>query len=343
MHVANTAFDWNDRRWSTVRLPLPTDRYARVRLLIHEAFHRIQPGLGLNAPDAINAHLDERDGRYLLRLELRAMAAAIQASGPAARRATHDALLFRAQRNRLYPGSDSLETSLEIQEGLAEYTGTRLALEATGLSTARVAEATVEFENRPTYIRALGYGTGPLLGLLLDRYAPGWRTRIHKAGFSRQLAPAVRFVAPPDLGGAVAVSAARYGGDSLALAENERDVARARAAAEFRSLLIDGPVIVLQADQMMRSFNPNNLVPLGSSGTVYPTGAFQAASGGLTVERGGALVAVGNREVRVPAPSAIDSAAGVIEGSGWRLEFKPGWRLRPGPRPGDLTATRAAP
>lgn len=135
MQVANTAFDWDGRLWSTVRLPLPTDRYARIQLLIHEAFHRIQPDLGLNARDAINAHLDERDGRYLLRLELRAMAAALQASGPAARRATHDALTFRAQRNRLYPGSDSLEAALELKPGWrlrpgprpGDFTATRLA------------------------------------------------------------------------------------------------------------------------------------------------------------------------------------------------------------------------
>ncbi len=340
MQVANTAFEWKGRLWSTVRLPLPTDRYARIRLLIHEAFHRIQPDLGLNARDAINAHLDERDGRYLLRLEFRAMAAAVQSSGAAARRATHDALLFRTQRNRLYPGSDSLETLLEIQEGLAEYTGTRLALAATGLSNARVAEAAAEFENRPTYVRALGYGTGPLLGLLLERYAPGWRTRLHTAGFSRQLAPAVGFVAPADLAGTVAASAARYGGDSLAREEDERAVTRAAAVAEFRSVLVDGPVIVLQADQLVRSFNPNNLVPLGSSGTVYPTGTFQADWGVLTVDRGGALVAPGNREVRVSVPAAIDAAAAVVAGAGWRLELAPGWRLRPGPRSGDFTATR---
>jgi hypothetical protein len=141
----------------------------------------------------------------------------------------------------------------------------------------------------------------------------------------------------------VAASAARYGGDSLARAEDERALARARAVSEFRALLVDGPVIVLQDEQMIRSFNPNNLVPLGESGTVYPTGRFQAAWGVLTVEKGGALVAPGNREVRIPVPSAIDSTASVIEGDGWRLELKPGWRLQPGPRPGDFTATRPAP
>jgi len=339
MQVANTAFDWSGRLWSSVRLPLPTDQYNRIRLLVHESFHRIQPALGLNTRDAMNGQLDERDGRYLLRLELHAMVAALQATGSASRRATEDALTFRAQRNRLFPGSDTLESALEIQEGLPEYTGTRLALTATGLGMARVAEATTEFESRPTYVRALGYGTGPLLGLLLDRFAPGWRTRIREAGFGRQLGPAVEFIPPRDLDSAVAVAAPRYGGDSLARLEDARAETRAQAVAEYRAALVNGPVIILQADQMMRSFNPNNLVALGEDGTVYPTGTFQAAWGVLTVEQGAALVPAGNREVRVPVPVGVDTAAAAIQGKGWRLELAPGWRLRPGPRPGDLTAT----
>lgn len=343
MQVANTAFEWKGRLWSTVRLPLPTDRFERIRLLAHESFHRIQPDLALNARDAINAHLDERDGRLLLRLELRALAAAVRSSGAAARAATRDALLFRAQRNRLFPGSDTLETSLEIQEGLAEYAGTRLAIDATALPAARAAEAAAAFESRPTYVRALGYGTGPLLGLLLDRYARGWRERIHQAGFARQLGPAVGLDVPPDLTAAVAASAVRYGGDSLARAEDARAAARSRDLAAYRALLVDGPVIVLRADQMMRSFNPNNLVPLGGDGTVYPTGTFQAAWGVLTVDSGGALVAPANREVRVGVPAALDTTASVIQGRGWRLELSAGWRLSTGPRPRDFTATRVAP
>ena len=343
MQVANTAFAWNGRRWSTVRLPLPADRFTRIQLLVHESFHRIQPDLHLNAGDAMNAHLDERDGRWLLRLEMRAMAAAIQATGAASRRATTDALLFRAQRHSLYPGADSLENALEVQEGLAEYTGARLALRETGLTAARAAQAAAEFEDRPTYVRALGYGTGPLLGLLLDRYAPRWRTRILQAGFSRQLAGAVGFVPPADLAAAVAASALRYSGDALARAEDERAATRARATADYRARLVEGPVIVLSADQLFRSFNPNNLVPLGANGTVYPNGTFQAEWGVLTVEHGGALVAPGNRVVRVPVPPATDSTATTTQGDGWRLELHGGWRLRPGPRPGDFTAIHQAP
>jgi len=44
--VANTAFDWNDKRWSMIMLPLPKDNVSRNNLIIHELFHRVQPGIG---------------------------------------------------------------------------------------------------------------------------------------------------------------------------------------------------------------------------------------------------------------------------------------------------------
>ncbi len=138
-------------------------------------------------------------------------------------------------------------------------------------------------------------------------------------------------------------AAARYGGKALAREEDSRAAARARAVAEYRAQLVDGPVIILRAEEMFRSFNPNNLVPLGSEGTVYPTGTFRAEWGVLTVEQGGALVSPDNREVRVPVPTGMDATATAIEGPGWRLELAEGWQLHPGPRPGDFTAAKVLP
>lgn len=343
MSVANTATEWEGRVWSTVRLPLPTDQFDRIGLLVHEAFHRIQPDLGLAAVDALNPHLDDRDGRYLLRLELRALAAAVRTPGPPARRTALDALLFRAERNRRYPGSDSLEAMLERQEGLAEYTGASIALAATNAGFARVARSAADFEGRPSYVRALGYGTGPLLGLLLDRWAPGWRTGAGTEGQAVRLARALSFTPPADLRAAVSRRAARYGGAALARAEDERAAVRDRVAAGYRATLVDGPVIILPADGLMRSFDPNTLIPLGDAGTVYPTGSFEAAWGRLTVEQGGALVPLSNREVRVPASAAADSVNSVVATPGYRLELTPGWRLRPGPRRGDWVVDQAMP
>ena len=46
INIANTAIDWNDKRWTMVALPLPENTEERLNLLIHESFHRIQPLIG---------------------------------------------------------------------------------------------------------------------------------------------------------------------------------------------------------------------------------------------------------------------------------------------------------
>lgn len=334
MGLANTAFDWSGHRWSSVRMPLPADRFNRLALVAHEAFHRIQPALGLAGADAMNAHLDERNGRYWLRLELHALSAALTSSGAAARAAARDAMLFRAYRQQLYPGADTLEPKLERAEGLAEYTGDKLALALTGAPASRVADVR-EFESQPTFVRSLGYGTGPLLGLLLDRYAPGWRKRIAREGMALQLARALRFVPPADLAARAEGRASAYGGAEVAAQEDARDQDRQRRLADLRSRLVTGRVLILEQKGLRRAFDPNTLMAMPPEGTVYPTGSFSAEWGSLDVTAGGALVASDYRTLRVPAPA--DTAGRTIHGEGWTLELAPGWSIRPGPRPGDLT------
>ena len=74
---------------------------------------REQDALGLRQSDALNNQLDMRPGRTWLRLEYRALDALPDSR--AAKYHAQSALLFRAQRRSIYPGSDSLEATLEIR------------------------------------------------------------------------------------------------------------------------------------------------------------------------------------------------------------------------------------
>lgn len=323
--VANTSLRWVDRDWAMALMPLGRTRFARLQLLAHEAFHRIQQAVGIDAPDALNAHLDEHDGRYWLRLELRALAAALTAPDAQARAAARDALLFRRARHAVYPGADSLEKALELSEGLAEYTGYRVAMDHLDTTAAPAAAATLAFERRPSYARALGYGTGPALGLLLDRWAPDWRTRVSGSGLAPLLASAVGFEAPEDPGREAAARAARYGGEEIAQGEETRAAERDRRLADYRRRLIEGPALVLEQDRLMRAFDPNTLVPF-PGGTIYPTGTFSAPWGKLQVDSGGAFVSENFDVVRVEAPA--ESGGSIVRGPGWTLELAEGWSVR---------------
>jgi hypothetical protein len=349
-YVANTSFPWGGRTWTMVALPLPADHYARVALVMHEVFHREQNALGLRQADALNNQLDMRPGRTWLRLEYRALARALDAlpDSRAAKRHARSALLFRAQRRSIYPGSDSLEATLEIQEGLPEYTGQRLAMRLTGEGPRRVAQYVRDYErNTPTFVRAFAYGTGPALGVLLDEFSPSWRDSVRtKRELGALLAQSIDFNPPAqrNLASAARARANDYGWDEIDRAEAARDSARAPTIRGYRARLQDGPIITLRQsiDSLSWSFDPTELVGFDLTSAVYPSGNFSAEWGKLTVERGGVLVANDFSRIRIGAPStATGAAARTITGDGWTLVLNPGWSLEPDPaRPGSFVAVR---
>ena len=348
--VANTSFPWGGRTWTMVALPLPADHYSRVALLMHEVFHREQSALGLRQPDALNNQLDMRPGRTWLRLEYRALARALDALPDlsAAKHHAQSALLFRAQRRSLYPGSDSLEATLEIQEGLPEYTGQRLAMQLTGKGPSRVAQYVRDYErNTPTFVRAFAYGTGPALGVLLDQFSRGWRDSVRtKRELGALLAQSIHFKPPPrrNLASAARARARDYGWDEVDRAEAARDSARAPTMREYRSRLQDGPTITLRQsmDSLSWSFDPTELVGFDLTSAVYPSGSFSAPWGKLTIERGGVLVANDFSRIRIGAPrTPIAADARTINGDGWTLALNPGWSLEAvASRPGSFIAVR---
>jgi hypothetical protein len=346
-YVANTSFPWGGRTWTMVALPLPKDRYARVTLVMHEVFHREQEALGLRQPDALNNQLDMRPGRTWLRLEYRALARAVEAlpDQKAARHHAESGLFFRAQRRSLYPGSDTLEATLEIQEGLPEYTGQRLAMQLTGEGPVRVAKYVRDYETTPTFVRAFAYGTGPAIGVLLDQFDPDWRDAVRtKRDIGALLAIAIDFRRPRNLAAIARRRAQEYGWDEVDRTEAARDSARAPAMENYRSRFGVGPTISLRQskDSLAWSYDPTELIGFDLQSTVYPSGNFSAPWGKLTVDHGGVLVQNDFSRIRIGA-SASPAPVGAkeIKGDGWTLVLNPGWSLgADSSRPGSLVATR---
>jgi hypothetical protein len=345
--IANTAFPWGGRQWTMVALPLPDDRFARTALVMHEVFHREQPALGMSQVDALNNHLDFSPGRTWLRLELRALADAIRATDPAqARRHAESALLFRARRRSAYPGSDSTEASLEIQEGLPEYTGQRLAMLLAGEGVSRVADFVSGYALRSSFVRSFAYATGPALGVLLDAVAPDWRARVRtRRDLSGLLADALEFTAPRDLDRAARARAPAYGLAAIDSAERARDAARARTLAEYRARLSDGPTITFRQarDSLSWGYDPNSLIALDLAHVVYPWGSFTAAWGSLNVESNGVLVRNDLSVIQVGlrgAPPGPETRQWT--GSGWTVTLNPGWTFAPDPgKPGSTVVVRS--
>lgn len=332
---ANTAFDWQGRRWTMLEWPLWGDAKARARLLAHELFHRIQPSLKLLGSDLPNPQLDTLEGRLWLQLEWRALAVALTTTGKPRQTAIRDALAFRAHRAALFAGSAESERAMEINEGLAEYTGVRAA-SADAASARWIAAQKLLNAGEKTWVRSFPYTSGPAYGLLLDALAPGWRAGLtDKSDLSVLLAAA--------LGNGPAVNAetraALYGGAELRQVETERAAEAEAVRAGYRAKLITGPVLVLPnlGTHFRVSFDPRDLVPLGDAGTVYPTMQVTDDWGALTAKEG-TLMAADWSKVTVTAPT--ETAAPHAKGAGWALDLAPGWTLVPAAAPGSFTVQK---
>ncbi|WP_291838625.1 hypothetical protein, partial [Brevundimonas sp.] len=115
VNIANTAVDWDGVRWAMLIRPLPENPTERRALLAHEIWHGVQRDLGLPAGSPTPEHLSTTEGRVLMRLEWRALAAALRAADPAARdQAVADAPAFRAARRTLTAQAGDQERQLEM-------------------------------------------------------------------------------------------------------------------------------------------------------------------------------------------------------------------------------------
>ena len=338
--VANTAMQWSGVRWTMVMWPLPGERYARTTLLLHEAFHRVQPTLPHAGGSELAAHLDQEEGRVWLRLELRALALALRSREDAERVALGDALLFRARRQAHFPAARALEAALERNEGLAEYTGFALCGATPEHRAERAAQKLLGDERGASFVRSFAYATGPGYGILLDRHAPGWRARIDRESeLAGLLAEACGWSAPGELAAEAEARAAQHGAAEVRAAEHARALERAAREAEARARFVDGPVLVLPLGAGMQyTFDPTDVSALEGLGTLYGSLSVTDTWGVLTAA-GGALVELdargAMRAVRVPL--ALESARPPLAGPGWTLAPAAGRTLVAGPRAGDWT------
>jgi hypothetical protein len=333
--IANTAVEWSGVHWTQMLWPLPSDELQRKTLIAHELFHRIQDQLNLpKVHGGENAHLDTIDGRYYLQLEWRALARALEARTDLdRRRAAEDAVYFRAERYLLFPDAASQEQFLELNEGLAEYTGVRVGNPTPEEQNKEALSDLSSHSNDSTLVRSFAYATGPAYGLLLDRYDPGWHHEMKAGeGFDVLLRASLHIVLPEDLQAAAEERAVQYDGATLRAAEMDRETKRQQVIAVARSKFMDGPILTLRFRNMHVQFNPRNLQPLDKAGTVYPNLRISDDWGILEVHNG-ALMKPDWSAVVVAAPSVTTGTS--IRGDGWTLELNSCWKIVPDIRQGD--------
>jgi hypothetical protein len=315
--VANTTVDWAGVRWIMVVGPLPEDATDRRVLVAHEAWHRIQASINLPMQSVDAVHLETERGRYLMRLELRALSTAVLSNGRARQQALRDALAFRMARHAAFPNAASQESTLDRNEGLASYTGVKLgAGDEANLFAARTLES---YDRHDAFARAYAYASGPAYGLLLDEYQSNWRANLGGHPPADLLVSRVRARALSTRN--LQRRAERYGGPQIAMEERTRAEARRQLIAGLRARFATGPRLELPLGQMQFEFDPDAVTPVEGLGSVYQRlvlrdrwGEFRASEGALIAPDFSRLVA------STPAP-------GGLSGPGWTLQLAPGYQM----------------
>lgn len=335
-NVANTAFRRGGVVWAMVVLPMQSDSLERRVLLAHELWHRVQDSLGLAMASPTNAHLGQRDGRLWLRLEGRALRRALTLEGDRSDRALRDALAFRRARRALFRGADSTERALELNEGLAEYSGIVVATESPAMRWELVERRLATFDTLTSFERSFAYRTGPAYGLFLDDLAPGWRTALTRHTDLAGLLESA--LGTGTAGGSAATRAAPYGYAIVLRQERARASRQAARVVAIKRRFVSGPLLELPLADMKMGFDPGRVESLDGVGSVYGSLRLTDRWGVLQCDATGGLIATDFGRVVVPAPADITGRR--LTGPGWVLELGVEWRIVPGRRSGDWTVTR---
>ncbi len=325
-NIANTAVEWNGRRWAMVMLPLPNNKQDRINLMAHELFHRAQLSLGFRLLDAANNHLDQKEGRIYLRLELEALKQAVNTSNDrVAAMHVKNALAFRQYRHGLYARADSTENKLELNEGLAEYTGLLVANRNKEQTVAHFNEVLAGFLSNPGFVRSFAYQTVPMYGYLLQGKRPYWNHHVKvSTHLTKYFQDAFHYSAKTLSALAIQALMNNYDGNNIVVAETAREQNIKATIAAYKKKMVQDPHLEIPAMQMNVSFDPRTMIAVENAGTVYPIITITDNWGTLNASKG-ALINTDWSKVSVSSP--LVNTANSIEGEGWKLNLKEGYTL----------------
>jgi hypothetical protein len=325
--VANTSVEWNGTKWAMVVLPLPDDAELRKILLAHESFHRIQPQIGFSdLREKDIKHLDEEKGRIYLRFEIEALKAALNASNYGEQK-MHilNALTFRKYRHAIFPEAFENENSLEMNEGLAEYTG----IMASGLKGKKLQDYLIKqldaIHQMPSFVRAFAYFTIPAYGYFLHSQNKYWNKGLNSSsklsnilfdnfGSTDETPSARNITAIADL----------YGGGNFFQEEHHRLAEKQVRLQKLKWMFHDSMALTLGIEKMNISFNPASLFPIPEFGTAYQPLRLTDTWGILEADSA-VLIHSNWNKATVSAPISVSDSGAF--GEGWKLILNEGWAI----------------
>ena len=312
-------------------VPLPEEEidYRLKTRAIHGLFHRFQENQGI-IPSPFNITImDEKEARLWIKLEWKALKKAINSQGDERQLALRDALIFRGSNRELYHKYAADENRFETFEGLATFTYTLLCTNSPEEFKSRLFENLDRVYGMQSYARSYGIIHGALYASLL--YDKGYDLKkINTDNFD--LGNAVKELYHIDLpsicrdvAGSLAVN---YEIEAINKEEEKRDADIKESVHRQISTFTDKPVVFLELESPYFDFEPEDIHPLDTLGTLYNSIRVSDNWGKLTVDKGGCLVSNNLKFIRITA-KAFKADKNHISGEGWHLILNNEWELVP--------------
>jgi hypothetical protein len=324
-NIANSAIDWGGKRWTMVMTPLASDVSERLILLIHECFHRIQPFIKFDSiKEYQNNHLDTKEGRVLLQLEYEALKKALSAEESVNH--IKNALLFRNYRYQIFEKAKVNENSVEINEGLAEYTGSILSVSNDEKLRRHYINKIEAFKGVPTFVRSFTYVSFPVYGYFLRNQDQLWNQNIDKnTNLTDLLNSKFNFDVNHFNEDSVLKVAEGYNYETTIAKEVKREEAHLRKIEQYKRVFTSDSVLELSLNQMNIVIDPMSMISLDSIGLIFPKARVVDDWGILEVDSFGTLINGSSKFLKLSLPIEINDST--IKGAGWNLFLNEGWKL----------------
>ncbi|MCL2189195.1 MAG: hypothetical protein FWC16_10180 [Defluviitaleaceae bacterium] len=248
--VVTVIHDFGGERWVVVPLDtvMRSSLAERRRHIAHYAMHWHQhcPDFFGGVIGFANTHMNEKQARISIRLEINALIGAFRATGEARRNTVIDALSIRAARRQQFDSAVD-ENRLETLEGLAQFTEWAM----TTTSQAQLLGLMEGFTNSVRYAgleRMFGYLSGAMYAFLLKETDKAWTENLTIDTDLGQLLKEAMGI--DELRPLNEVNLTRYGYTEIAAEEYVWAATQAALLAQITTLFIDNPTLQLHEEDI---------------------------------------------------------------------------------------------
>jgi hypothetical protein len=311
------------------------DTLELCNVCIHESFHRIQGEFDLECRYN-NFHMDKMYARIYLNLEWQALIRAVESLDEKRMIAIKDALLFREERRKIYPGADTMESNFEIHEGLANYTGYKLCFK----SDLALKEKLLQYRSNylddqdflypeDNYVRSFGYFSGFLYACLLDETRSYWRKDLTcGVDLGLLLQRSLKIDIAKDTTNLLNQAKERYRYEEIYKRELNANIKKEKILSDYIIRFTQKPVMIL--DMIEKDFGVScSPYPLDTLGNVYPKIIISQKWGYLEVSDKGCLITP-NIDKAIITADNIQIDDQIITGTGWTLNLNKNWIVEKG-------------